>query len=402
MVTESVETDQQPADHRDGSLGLPQGREAVTGEPVVRVRGLRKTFRRANGSSVPAVDDISFDLYAGRSLVLLGPSGCGKTTLLRCIAGLEKPESGTIEVHGQLMYSSERGIHVPIEHRRLSMVFQSYALWPHMTVADNIAYPLRSLPRRSRPSKKEITGRVDQIMGMVGIDGLQRQHPNQLSGGQQQRVALSRALVSGSGLVLFDEPLSNVDAQVRESLRNELVSMQHELGFGALFVTHDRHEAMALATEIAVLDQGKIAQIDSPRQIYGAPDRGYVADFMGRTNSASVAAGEYRAEGGLVAARIGYGTITGNLTASASLDGPLLAIWRPERGVISQPLGDEPNSWPGKVEHATFLGNMTQYAVRMDADHVVHVFTGPDLELKVGEQVTVSVKPEHVYYLPGV
>ena len=281
MVTEPVEIDQQPADRADGSPGLSRGSEEVTGEPVVRVRGLRKTFRRENGSSVPAVDDISFDLYAGRSLVLLGPSGCGKTTLLRCIAGLETPESGTIEVHGQLVYSSERGIHVPIELRRLSMVFQSYALWPHMTVADNIAYPLRSLPRRSRPPKKEIAGRVDQIMGMVGIDGLQRQHPNQLSGGQQQRVALSRALVSGSRLVLFDEPLSNVDAQVRESLRNELVSMQQELGFGALFVTHDRHEAMALATEIAVLDQGKIAQIDSPRQIYGAPGRGYVADFMG-------------------------------------------------------------------------------------------------------------------------
>ncbi|WP_324278085.1 ABC transporter ATP-binding protein [Blastococcus brunescens] len=233
--------------------------------PVVEVSNLVKRFRRESGAVVNAIDDVSFEVAAGDFVVLLGPSGCGKTTLLRAIAGLETPDQGAIRIGGRAVFSAADRVEVPPERRDISMIFQSYALWPHMTAFKNVAYPLQS--RRGRKvAKDEIARRVRQALELVGVGELETQYPGQMSGGQQQRIALARALVNNDELVLFDEPLSNVDAKVREQLRFELVSMQRKLGFSALFVTHDQTEAMELAHRIAVLDSGRIAQFGTPRR----------------------------------------------------------------------------------------------------------------------------------------
>lgn len=348
--------------------------------PVVRVRNLVKRFRRTDGTIVPAIDDVTFDLAPGEFMVLLGPSGCGKTTLLRTIAGLERPDSGDIEVQGQPVFARGGRVDVPAERRPLSMVFQFYALWPHMSVFDNIAYPLRSLPRSERPGKAEIAARVEKVMEVVGIGGLGGQHPHAISGGQQQRVALCRALVADSALVLFDEPLSNIDAQVREQLRGELLLMQRELGFAALFVTHDRQEAMSLADSVVVLEKGRIAQSDAPDVVYGAPRSRYVARFIGPLNEWSVrlptdppedvtenvpdgpAPGQTT---GSVTADTAQGPIRGLLGATVTVHSEVVAVWRPEAGVLTP---DEPvsaNRWKGVVEQSSFYGPHTEYVVRI-------------------------------------
>jgi len=225
---------------------------------LVDIAGVSKSFRSRH-STVTALGDVSMLVQEGEFVVLLGPSGCGKTTLLRSVAGLEKPDRGRIEIAGRTVFDSAQKIAVPPENRGLSMVFQSYALWPHMTVFDNIAYPLRN---RKRP---DVKGHVGRALEMVRCGELASRYPGQLSGGQQQRVALARALASGDQLILFDEPLSNVDAKVREAVRFELLNLQRELGFSALYVTHDQSEATALAHKIVVMRQGAVAQIGTPR-----------------------------------------------------------------------------------------------------------------------------------------
>ncbi len=251
-----------------------------TPRPRIEVRQLTKTFRRVGGESITPIDNVSLDVGAQEMMLLVGPSGCGKTTLLRCIAGLEKPDTGEIIIDGEIVFSSEKNIFVPPEHRRLSMIFQSYALWPHMSVFDNIAYPLES----RKVAKAEIAPRVERAMQMVGVGNLGRQFPGRISGGQQQRVALARALVSDSKVVLFDEPLSNVDARVREQLRFEMKRMQRQLQFSGLYVTHDQNEAMELGDRIAVLEAGRVAAMGVPKDIYERPNSEYVAMFLGSAN----------------------------------------------------------------------------------------------------------------------
>lgn len=249
---------------------------------AVRVERLLKTFTRANGSTVTPIDEVSLSIEEGEFLVLLGPSGCGKTTLLRCIAGLEVPDSGSIELLGRRVFErgGGRSVVVPPERRGLGMIFQSYALWPHLTVARNVAYPLEA----ARVPKAEQKERVQRVLDLVGVAEVAEQVPGRLSGGQQQRVSLARALVGEPSLILFDEPLSNVDAKVREELRLHLLEMQRRIGFTAVYVTHDQVEAMELADRIAVLRDGKIAQLDAPAVIYDQPVSRYVAKFIGTAN----------------------------------------------------------------------------------------------------------------------
>ena len=204
--------------------------------PRIQISNVTKRFRRAGGKVIVPVDNISLTVDENELVVLLGPSGCGKTTLLRCVAGLERPDEGEIIVDGRVVFSSAKGIFVPPDQRRISMIFQSYALWPHMTVAQNVGYPLEG----RKLSKAEIGERVSRALELVGIGGLEAQYPGRISGGQQQRVALARALVSNSSVVLFDEPLSNVDAQVRSQLRFELKRMQRQIVYSALYFTHDQ------------------------------------------------------------------------------------------------------------------------------------------------------------------
>jgi iron(III) transport system ATP-binding protein len=365
--------------------------------PLLRIDGLRKAYRRTDATRVSAVDGISFELFAGEFMVLLGPSGCGKTTLLRSIAGLEDPDSGRIEVNGRTVYSSDESINVAAERRGLSMVFQSYALWPHLSVFENIAYPLRSLRRSLRPSKDEIVERVQQIMQTVGISGLDKQYPNSISGGQQQRVALCRALVAGSDIVLFDEPLSNIDAQVREQLRFELLTMQRELKFAALFVTHDRQEAMSLGTSIAVLDKGKIAQLGTPDEIYSAPVNRYVASFVGTSNEVDVV---MRANGGfgVAAAESADGPVFGVVRSESGATADMVAMWRPESGEVSTERAQSSNCWPGTVEQTIFYGSHTEFFVKLTSQSVRVLATGRS-SIGVGAQVWVSVDEADVTFI---
>jgi ABC-type Fe3+/spermidine/putrescine transport system ATPase subunit len=248
--------------------------------PRIEVVDLTKSYRRDGGEMITPVDHVSLAVGVDELVVLLGPSGCGKTTLLRCVAGLERPDRGTIVIDGRTVFSAAKGIWEPTERRQLSMIFQSFALWPHMTVFENVAYPLRC----RRTAEAEVRRRVEETSAIVGIGGLGGQHPGRISGGQQQRVALARALVAGSTVVLFDEPLSNVDAQVRAQLRLELKLMQKRIGFSGLYVTHDQTEAMELGHRVAVLERGRIAALGQPRDIYENPDSEYVASFVGTAN----------------------------------------------------------------------------------------------------------------------
>ena len=236
----------------------------------VSMSGLGKVF----GEKL-ALDDVSIEVEPGTFLVLLGPSGSGKTTLLRCVAGIERPSTGTITIGGNLVVGGKT--YVPPERRRLAMVFQDYALWPHLSVRKNVAYPLAT----SSLEKSERARRCDDLLERVGISHLAERYPNELSGGEQQRVALARALAAEVGLILFDEPLSNLDADRREQLRIEIATLTREAGMTAIYITHDQSEALALADQIGVLNQGRLVQLDTPENIYRHPHGAFVARFTG-------------------------------------------------------------------------------------------------------------------------
>src|SRR4051812_23169353 len=238
--------------------------------------------------TVPAVRGVSFNVLPGEQLTLLGPSGCGKTTTLRAIAGLEQPTAGDIRIDGVTVYSSERGINIRAEKRGLSMVFQSYAIWPHMSVFENVAYGLQV----RRTAAAEITERVHQALDLVQMRSYASRPAAQLSGGQQQRVALARAFVFSPSVLLFDEPLSNLDAKLRADMRIELRELQHRLGITSVYVTHDLEEALAMSDRIIVMRDGLIEQIGSPFDIYNLPRNAFVADFVG---SANLIRGRHRA-----------------------------------------------------------------------------------------------------------
>src|SRR5690554_6659998 len=246
---------------------------------TISVRNLVKTFV-SKDEKVTALDNVTLTTPPNRILTLLGPSGCGKTTLLRCIAGLESPDSGEIVIGGEVVWSKDKGISLPPERRGIGMVFQSYAIWPHMTVFGNVAYPLevRKVP------KHEIEERVAKVLDLVQLSGFQNRPATKLSGGQQQRVALARALVAEPKVILFDEPLSNLDAKLREKTRKELKMFLGELGITAVYVTHDRVEALALSDTIGVMNAGNIVELGSPTKIYFDADHQFVADFIGRAN----------------------------------------------------------------------------------------------------------------------
>ncbi len=228
----------------------------------------------------PVLRDFSLEVAAGEFLSLLGPSGCGKTTALRIIAGLLQPDSGSITIGGRYVYQAEQGYNLPPEERQVGMVFQSYALWPHMRVGENIAYPLKL----RRYPRQEVQERVTKILDLVDLAGLEERYPHQLSGGQQQRVALARALVAEPLVLLLDEPLSNLDARLRERMRLELKDIQKRVGATIIYVTHDQLEALTMSDRVAVLHQGRLQQIDSPATIYERPRNTFIADFVGNHN----------------------------------------------------------------------------------------------------------------------
>lgn len=333
----------------------------VTDE-AIGVVSLVKHFRRSDGEVVRAVDDVSISVAKGEFLVLLGPSGCGKTTLLRCLAGLEHPDSGQIALNGTTVFSDQKKISLPPESREAGMMFQSYALWPHMRIRDNVAYPLRC-DRSMRGRKREISERVLAMLNTVECGQLEAQYPGQISGGQQQRIALARALVKGDPVVFFDEPLSNVDARLRDQLRLELKLAQQRLGFSAIYVTHDQSEALALADRVAVLRKGVVAQIGTPREVYDHPTSAYVARFMGDVNE--VRGKVVQEINGQLEVITDLGTIPMPPQSLGYVPGDsVIVMMRPLECQLTE---TEPSSEPLRskvtVEAQLFLGTRTEVAV---------------------------------------
>ena len=364
-------------------------------DALISIRNLSKSFkRRSSGSTVGPVDDISLDVREGELLVFIGPNGCGKTTLLRCIAGLERPDSGDISIDGRTVFSSSRKIFVSASQRSLSMIFQSYALWPHMTIFENIAYPLRS--RRS--PKHGIRERVMQALEMVGLASLEKQYPGQISGGQQQRVALARAVVSDVKVVLFDEPLSNVDAKVREQLRLELIDLQRHLGFTGVYVTHDQTEAMDLADRIAVLREGRVQQLGTSNEVYRAPESRYVAEFIGSANFVSAKVVEVVGERALVSTVLGDAAINIGSTLKIAIGDEVTLMFRPQAVDLAASAPRSPNRWPGVIHTSKFLGAHWQYHVRV-GEQLIQVWSNDRSPFSEGDPVLVVTDPSNLVAL---
>lgn len=354
----------------------------------ISVRDARREFKRRNKTMIRALNDVTFDVEHGEFLVLLGPSGCGKSTLLRAIAGLEQLDMGSIELEGRTVVDTARKVHLPAEKRKLSMMFQSYALWPHMTVAQNVAYPLRA----RRVEKSIITQRVDEVLEAVGIGELASQHPGQISGGQAQRVALARALVSRDEIILFDEPLSNVDAKVRDLLRIEIGRIHRESGFTAVYVTHDQEEAMTLATRICVMRNGKVQQTGTPEEVYFHPNSRYVARFMGTVNETE-ATFKGATDGRFCIVESPFGQIPIDLEVRDP--GDLTVFSRPERWSIrhaDSPATNAAVQVNGTVSRVAFLGSFQDVVVKVKDERIL--VRTMDRSFNVGDEVVTSIDAE--------
>ena len=315
----------------------------------IELQGLTKTF-----GAFRALSGIDISIEEREFVTFLGPSGCGKTTTLRLIAGFLTPDAGSIRVGGEML-SSPSGI-VPPEQRRMGMVFQNYAVWPHMSVLENVAFGLRytSFDR----ARKKAT--IDQVLAAVGLEGLEDRRPGELSGGQQQRVALARALVVEPSILLLDEPLSNLDAKLRERMRSELKKLQRRTGITFIYVTHDQAEAMALSDRIAVFHGGTVQQVGSPREVYERPANLFVADFMGLVNRIRATVVEH--DGGNAVVSVGEHRLIAMAAASRAAPVQTVAI-RPEAFIFACECTPGDNQLKGTVVEATFLGNIADYQV---------------------------------------
>jgi iron(III) transport system ATP-binding protein len=353
---------------------------------MLKVANLVKAFPGKDGPAT-VIDGISFAVPDGLCYALLGPSGCGKTTTLRCVAGLETASSGRIEIAGTVVSDPEAGLFVPVHERPIGMVFQSYAIWPHLDVFENVAYPLRV--QRPRPPRAEIEARVADVLALVGMAAMARRPATQLSGGQQQRVALARALVRRPALLLLDEPLSNLDARLRVNMRNELAELVARVGITALYVTHDQAEAFALAHRVAVMNAGRIVQEGTPRQIYARPTASFIAEFLGAAN---LLAGRVTERSGNGVARVAIEGCNVGLVfettapAGAAVD----LVLRPEHLVVttSKPAGDA-NVLAGSIGKISFLGGVVECVVAVEGGPTLRALAAPEIDLAEGMQVWV-------------
>ena len=411
------------------------------------VQGLYTEYPNERGEVVKAAQDVSFTVAEGQLFTLLGPSGCGKTTTLRSIAGLERPRAGEISVNDRVVYSSSKRVFVAPNRRGFGMVFQSYAIWPHMTVFENTAFPLQvrgwtsgagsdatsivrgagpdassgdivrragpdassgRIERRTRLSRAEIRDRVMRVLTAVQLGDLAERDATKLSGGQQQRLALARALVMEPALLLLDEPLSNLDAKLREKMRFELKRLQRELKITTVYVTHDQSEPLALSRQIAVMNEGRILQIGTPREIYERPASQFVADFVGNTNfiegtvrvvnSSEVASGFSQTSGPAEAGHyVRISTEIGDVTVKTPQelhpDERVALSVRPEDVELSEarPVGD--NVWEGRVDQKVFLGEAVDFQVKVGARTLLSR-RHPTLRTKVGDAIFVQLNPE--------
>ena len=355
---------------------------------MLTVRGLTKTYATADGR-FQALKGIDFDVPAGGFYTLLGESGCGKSTTLRCVAGLEEPDGGSIEIGGEIVTDTARGIQVPAFDRDIGLVFQSYAIWPHMDVFANVAYPLKV--QRPRLAAAEVKARVMDALRLVGMEDFANRQATKLSGGQQQRVAFARALVRRPKLLLLDEPLSNLDAKLREQMRFELQELISRTGVTTLYVTHDQSEALAMSDTVAVMAGGRIVQSGAPRAVYGRPDNRTVADFLGSANflrGRIVEAGD-----GLATVELAEGALSisvpsrAGLAAGAAVD----VIFRPED--VTTPLDPAGGAIECAVERVVFQGGMSEYRLRLGTT-LLRTVVHPSVNAQPGDRAWIAIRPE--------
>jgi iron(III) transport system ATP-binding protein len=353
---------------------------------LISIRGLKKWFDSRRGR-VEALRGIDLEVAEKEFCVLLGPSGCGKTTTLRCVAGLERPDAGELEIDGQVVNSPARRIYVRTERRDIGMVFQSYAIWPHMNVFQNVAFPL--VRGRKRFGKEVVAEKVGRALHLVQLGGLEDRPATDLSGGQQQRVAMARAMVTEPKILLMDEPLSNLDARLREQMRVELKKITRAVGVTTLYVTHDQAEALSLGDRVCVMHGGEILQIAPPAEVYARPANLFVAEFVGEMNfvKGTIAGGRIQCALGALAVPV----------ANANAGAVTLAM-RPEHVRVTA-LDGSPGALAGTIASKNYLGDAALLEVDVNGVTLLAKLAG-DTELTVGQKASVVLPPERWRVFP--
>jgi iron(III) transport system ATP-binding protein len=364
---------------------------------MIQVKHLRKDYWVRDGR-VAAVGGIDFEVAEGEIFMLLGASGCGKTTTLRCIAGLEIPDDGEISLGGQVVFGDRGDTLVPVYQRGVGMVFQSYAIWPHLTVFENVAYPL--LYGLFKIHQSEVKPRVRKVLSLVGLGGFEDRPAPLLSGGQQQRIALARALAYEPKVLLLDEPLSNLDAKLRAEMRVELRRLIKDLKVTSLYVTHDQEEALVLADRIAVMASGKIIQIGTPREVYSKPDNDLVASFIGTANLLPAAIAHCPLDGGEGAVSTSIGTLYCSLPTSVKAGQQATLMFRPEDVVImNSTASSRENTFRGIVEQSVFVGGRFQCELSIDSLRIRGEVPKSNA-IESGQRVMVEIPRHAIRVLP--
>jgi iron(III) transport system ATP-binding protein len=384
---------------------------------MLQIEDLAKSYTKpksrravARPSSIPeetsatarpfALRGVTFEVQAGEIFTLLGPSGCGKTTALRSIAGLERPDAGSIRLRDRVFFDSTKRINVPINKRGLGMGFQSYAIWPHMSVYRNVSFPLEALPKGRRPSGREIKQKVSSVLEIMELGSYADRQATTLSGGQQQRLALARAIVTNPPLVLLDEPLSNLDARLRDSMRFELKRLQQELGLTIVYVTHDQAEALVLSSRIAIMRDGDIVQLGRPRDVYDRPTSRFVAEFVGVSNVLTGVFGSR--EGQLVRVDTSEGALWARDETTRPPGSDAVLALRPERFELStvKSTTSVRNEWKGVVVSRAFAGDSVEHLLEVGRVRL-RVQCHPKISIPPGTDVYLTIAPEHVTVVPA-
>ncbi len=359
---------------------------------MLKIESLYTEYVNELGQPVKAAQNVSIEVPEGHFFTLLGPSGCGKTTTLRSIAGLERPKSGEISVNGVAVYSEARNVFVPPNQRGFGMVFQSYAIWPHMDVFTNTAFPLQVGSKKL--SRSEIEAKVMKVLNAVQLDHLRDREATKLSGGQQQRLALARALVMEPKLLLLDEPLSNLDAKLRELMRFELKRLQRELRITTVYVTHDQSEALALSHQIAVMNQGHIQQIGTPREIYERPVNQFVADFVGTANFLDGTVVGPDGGNDLYVIDTEIGQLRAYMVESMRAGEKVSLSVRPEDVELfeQKPADGATPAVQVQVDQKVFLGEAVDFRVKLNGRMLLSR-AHPSVRASVGDSIWVRIQP---------
>lgn len=357
----------------------------MSDKPVISIRNLEKFYPSSRGL-VKAVRKINLEVDENEFVVLLGPSGCGKTTTLRCVAGLEQPDGGEIEIGGELVNSVPKGDFVPPERRDIGMVFQSYAVWPHLNVFQNVALPLTD--GRKRLPKNQIKDRVMECIALVQLNGLEERPVTDLSGGQQQRVALARAIVTQPRVLLMDEPLSNLDARLREEMRIELKKIAETVGVTTLYVTHDQAEALSLGDKICVMSEGLIQQVGTPEEVYSQPSNQFVAEFVGEMNFIK---GKVTSSGQIDSV---LGQRTHTLPEGCNTGDAVTVAIRPQHIGLAATANAAAGAPTGTIKSRTYLGDSVIYEVDV-SDNILMARQEGESRLDVGQTAALVLPDEH-------